>query len=257
MITHLYRYPVKGLSGERLDSLTLKAGLGLEGDREVAIARNPGVFDPSAPKAAPKQQFLMLARDEALAKLETSFDAATRVLTVRDQGAQALTASVATPEGRAEIDRFFGAYLGKPDVEATVVSAPGHKFTDISVVSPEKMRAISIVNLASIRALEEALGRKVDHRRFRANVYLDGVPAWRELDWLDHDLKLGPVEARCVMRTKRCPATEVNPKTAERDIRLPFELKKHFEHFDMGVYAEIRTSGELRVGDTVVAARSD
>ena len=248
MITHLTRYPVKGLTGEALETLRLIAGEGIAGDRAVAIAREAGVFDPSAPEAKSKMHFLMLAKDEALAALDTQFDDDTQTLTVRQSDGPALTASIATETGRAEIAQFFKTYLGKDGLDPQVVSAAGHKFTDISVVSAEKMRAISLVNIASVRALEEATGRKIDPRRFRANICFDGVPAWDELNWLDRDITLGSAVARVVKRTKRCPATDVNPDTAARDMNLPAEIRKHFGHFDMGIYAEIETSGEARLG---------
>ena len=251
MITHLTRYPVKGLTGEALEVLRLIAGEGIAGDRAVAIAREAGVFDPSAPEAKSKLHFLMLAKDEALAALEAQFDDDTQTLTVRQTSGPALTASVQTDAGRTEIAQFFKVYLGKDGLEPQVVSAAGHKFTDISVVSAEKMRAISLVNLASVRALEEATGRKIDHRRFRANICFDGVPAWDELNWVDRDVQIGGAIARVVKRTKRCPATDVNPDTAARDINLPAEIRKHFGHFDMGIYAEIETSGGVTIGSSV------
>ncbi|MEO9971368.1 MAG: MOSC domain-containing protein [Hyphomonadaceae bacterium] len=255
MITHLTRYPVKGLSGEALEALRLIAGEGIAGDRAVAIAREAGVFDPRAPEAKSKLHFLMLAKDEALAALDTQFDDGTQMLTVRQRGDQsngpALMASVQTDAGRAEIAQFFKTYLGKDGLDPQVVSAAGHKFTDISVVSAEKMRAISLVNIASVRALEEATGRKIDHRRFRANVYFDGVPAWDELNWVDRTIGIGEASATVVKRTKRCPATDVNPDTAARDINLPAEIRKHFGHFDMGIYAEVQASGEVSIGDAL------
>jgi uncharacterized protein YcbX len=248
-ITRLYRYPVKGLSGEALESLELQADKGIMGDRAFAIARGVDVFDEAAPEAKSKLHFLMLAKDEALAALSTRYDAASGVLTVERSDSPPLSASLHTEDGRAELEAFFKTYLGKDDVAPRIVSAEGHKFTDISVVSPEKMRAISLVNLASVRALSDVVGREIDPRRFRANVYFDGVPAWDELNWTDRDIKIGQAEAHCVLRTKRCPATDVNPDTAARDINLPAEIRKHFGHFDMGIYAEVRTSGLAKTGD--------
>ncbi len=248
MITHLTRYPVKGLSGEALPRMTLLAGEGIVGDRSLAIARSPDVFDPDTPKASSKLNFLMLAKDEALARLTTRYDPVSHILVIEEGGVGRLGESTQTAEGRARITDFFRAYLGH-QLNLEIVSAPGHKFTDISVVSAEKMRAISLVNLASVRALEEAIGKPVDPRRFRANICFDGIPSWDELNWVDRSVRIGEAKARVVMRTKRCPATEVNPETGARDIQLPFELRKHFGHFDMGIYAEVEESGEVAIGD--------
>lgn len=115
------------------------------------------------------------------------------------------------------------------------------------------MRAISLVNLASVRALSEAIGRPVDIRRFRANIYFDtGIP-WQEHAWIDRQIKIGQITAKCVMRTRRCAATEVNPDTGERDIGLSLALQEHFGHADMGIYAEIQTTGHVHIGQPVAA----
>ena len=251
MITHLYHYPVKGLSGEPLKSLDLIAGEGIPGDRAIAITREPGVFDPAAPKASSKMNFLMLAKDEALAALTTRYDSASRALHISKNGDELMAASTETVDGRTALAAFFVEYLGKDELAPEIASAPGHKFTDISVVSVEKMRAISLINLASVRALEEAIGQPVDHRRFRANIYFDGVPAWEEFNWLEKDLILGKAKALPTSRTRRCPATQVNPETAARDINIPAELRKHFGHFDMGIYAEAQSTGIVSIDDAI------
>jgi MOSC domain-containing protein len=41
---------------------------------------------------------------------------------------------------------------------------------------------ISLINRASIAALQHAMGVPVDPIRFRANVYFDGAAAWSEHD---------------------------------------------------------------------------
>jgi uncharacterized protein len=70
-IDALYRYPVKGLSPERLSRARLPPGQTVPGDRLYAIENGPSGFDPAAPKYLPKTEFLMLMRNERLATLDT------------------------------------------------------------------------------------------------------------------------------------------------------------------------------------------
>jgi len=70
----IYRYPVKGLSPERLDDVRLEVGQTLPADRKYAIENGPSGFDPAAPGYLPKNRFLMLMRNERLAALRTEFD---------------------------------------------------------------------------------------------------------------------------------------------------------------------------------------
>jgi uncharacterized protein YcbX len=250
-VTALYRYPVKGLSAEPTASLELRAGEGVPMDREFALALADTAFDEAAPEPFAKTYFLMLMRHEKLAALSTKFDAAAEHLTIVKDGDTLLEASVTEPTGRAAIAEFFAAYIGVD--RPRLVRAAGHKFTDVSVVSPVMMRAVSVINLASVRALEQSLGRTLDPLRFRANIYFDGLPAWSELDWTDKDITIGPVRLRGTLRTRRCAATNVNPSTALRDENLPAALMRHFGHPDMGIYLDIVSSGSVSIDDPVGA----
>ena len=62
-IASIYRYPVKGLSPEPLQRVTLEAGQTLPADRRYAIENGPSGFDPADPKWMAKTYFLMLQRD--------------------------------------------------------------------------------------------------------------------------------------------------------------------------------------------------
>ena len=86
-ITGLYRYPVKGLTPEALQTVALSPGQTLPADRRYAIENGPSPFNPAAPAWLPKPYFLMLQRDEWLAGLRTHFDDASHMLTIRRDGA--------------------------------------------------------------------------------------------------------------------------------------------------------------------------
>jgi uncharacterized protein YcbX len=250
-VAALYRYPVKGLSPEALDSLDLRAGEGAPFDRVFALALATTNFDEAAPEPLAKSYFLMLMRNEQLAQLSTSVDQATGALVIRRDGQVALHASLTGAEGRRAIADFFASFLGI--AAPRVVHAPGHLFTDASVDSPAMMRAVSLVNLASVRELERALGRSLDPLRFRANIYIDGLPPWAEFGWLGREIAIGPLSVRGAQRTRRCAATNVNPATAQRDENLPQALMRNFGHPDMGIYVDVLNDGRIARNDPVAA----
>ena len=250
-IRAIYRYPVKGLSAETLDRVALDVGQCLPHDRRFAIALGTTEFDPTHPRWLQKTHFIMLMRDETLARLQTRFDAASGVLTVAEGDRIVLQASLTEAEGRRRIAHFFDDFMDaavpKP---LRVVEAPGHAFGD---ARPKPNAAtdkyVSLINLASIRDLEAKLGASVDSIRFRANVYFDGPPAWREQDWMEREIAVGGAKLRVIAPITRCAATEVNPATAERDIPMVAELLRHYGHNLMGIYAEVVGAGEIAVGD--------
>jgi len=254
-ITDIYRYPVKGLSAEALDRIDLGIGQCLPQDRRFAIALGPTEFDPDRPQWLAKTNFIMLMRDAALARLGTSFDPTSGELTIAEAGRTLLRASLVEDDGRRAIARFFDEFLANSPGGAVpgplrVVEAPGHAFAD---ARPKPNAAtdkyVSLINLNSIRDLESRIGATVDPLRFRANVYFDGPPAWREQEWLERELAAGSARLRVIAPITRCAATEVNPATAERDLALVKELMRHFGHNIMGIYAEMVGGGVIAIGD--------
>jgi len=249
-IRAICRYPVKGLSAERLVAAALRPGETLAGDRRYAIENGPSGFDPAAAGYLPKQRFLMLMKNERLARLETRFDDATQVLVIREDGREVARGDLGTPAGRAAIEAFFAGFCadalrGPPKV----LTAPGHSFSDVA------KKVVSIVNLASVAAIEALVGRPVDPLRFRGNLYVEGWPAWGEFDLLGQDIAIGAnARAKVVKRIVRCAATNVEPGTGTRDLDIPPTLLRRLGHADCGVYAEVTAGGAIAVGDAVFSS---
>ena len=243
----IYRYPVKGLSPEPLARTYLAVGATLPADRLYAIENGPSDFDPAAPRHQPKQRYLMLMRNERLARLRTRFDEQSHMLVVASEGREAAR-DLRTAEGRAAVEGFFAAFCaeelrGPPKV----LQAPGFSFSDIA------RKAVSIINLASVAAIEDALGSSVDPLRFRANVYVTGWPAWHEFDLLGQEIAFARgAKLKVFKRIVRCAAVNVDPETGIRDLSIPDLLMRRFGHMDCGVYGEVVDAGEIAVGDAVV-----
>ena len=256
IITQVYRYPVKGLSAEPLDRVALAIGRCLPQDRRFAIALGSTHFDPAQPKWLAKTNFIMLMRDEKLARLSTRFDPRSELLTIAERGAVLLEARLSDPDSLRAVARFFEDFLGEAVIRPLrVVEAPDHAFADARPKpNASTGQYVSLINLASLYDVESKLGSAIDPIRFRANVYFKGLPAWEEQKWVkpEHVLTIGAARLRVVAPITRCAATEVNPDTAIRDIAMVAELMRHYGHNIMGVYAEVVSPGEIGVGDQIV-----
>jgi uncharacterized protein YcbX len=246
-LASLYRYPVKGLSPEPLQSAPLRAGETLPFDRAYAIENGSGRFDPAAPRHLPKINFLMLMRDERLATLQTRFEDASETLTIMRDGKQVARGQLTTPIGRQLIEQFFAAYM-KAELRGApkIVHAPGHSFSDVAA------KCLHIVNLATVREVGRSVGRPVNPLRFRANVYLEGLEPWVEVGWMDKDIQIGPARLRVFARTQRCEATNVDPATGARDMAIPAQIQRTWGHQDLGIYAKVIEGGAVAVGSPVV-----
>ena len=123
----------------------------------------------------------------------------------------------------------------------------GHSFSDVA------RKVVSIINLASAAAVENAAGVPVNPLRFRGNLYIAGWPAWREFDLVGQILSVGTnARLKLVKRIQRCAATDVDPDTGIRDLSIPRTLLENFDHTDCGVYAEVVEAGEIAIGDTIL-----
>ena len=249
----IYRYPVKGLSPQKLERTTLVPGRAIAADRLYAIENGPTGFDPAAPAYFPKNRFLMLMKNERLAALRTDYDEESHTLSIVSEGREAARGDLRTREGRLAIEAFFRRYMpadlnGPPKVLSGegAPDAP-HSFSDVA------KKVVSIINLASVAAVETAAGAAVDPLRFRGNIHVSGWPAWHEFDLLSAELSIGDVRLKIVKRIVRCAATNVDPTTAARDLTIPKTLLQTFGHADCGIYAEVIAGGNIARGDALTS----
>ena len=251
LIKALTRFPVKGLSGESLISVLLESGQGFPHDRKYGFARPNSGFDAKHPKPLPKTKFYMLARDATLALLDTSYDEATGILSMTAPDANGQF-DISTVEGKQNASLFLQSYLTlSGDEVPTLYEASPHRFTDVSVVSTEMMNAVSIINLDSVAEFSKLIEQDVDPGRFRGNIHISGLSAFSELEMIGREISIGAARLKIVSPTKRCPATEVDLTTGERNIKTPKLLQQHYGHMNMGIYAQVVEGGLIAPGDNI------
>jgi uncharacterized protein len=247
-VVSLYRYPVKGLSPQKLDRVWLEANETIPFDRAYAIENGPGRFDPDNPRYLPKVNFIMLMKNERLAALQTDFDDETQTLSISRGGKQVTQGVLTSKLGRQIIEQFIAGYMkGELKGPPRIVSAPGHSFSDVAA------KCLHIVNLATVRDLEGAVGRNLNPLRFRANVYFDGAQPWQEKQWVGRKLRIGGVRLKVTGQTVRCDATNVDPETGERDGTIPPTLQRIYGEPCLGVYAQVIEGGQMLPGDAIEA----
>jgi uncharacterized protein YcbX len=245
-IEHLYRYPVKGLTPEALEEVVVDERGVFPWDRAFALAQGDAPFDPAHPIWLPKHNFMCLMANASAARIRASFDARHGMLALQAPDGPAITENPLRPEGQARLAAFLTTFLGD-EARGTprFLHVPGHVFAD------DDRPVISLIGLASLADLSARAGAPRHRLRFRANIYLAGVPPWAEFDWVGRELALGGTRLRVLSRIPRCPATQVNPETAERDADVPAELKRLYGHVECGVFAEVLEGGRLAVGDAL------
>lgn len=243
-LTDIYRYPVKGLAGERLESATLAAGAPLPGDRSFAIAHGASTWSASAPEWQPKSAFVTLLKTEKLARLASRYDPESGRLAVYRDGKRVVGGDMSNAVGRAMIEQFLSGYLdGAAHGPIRLADGGGAALADVPAPF------LSVINRASVADLERVTGAPTDPRRFRGNLLIDGLPPWAERQWVGREFRIGDAHFEVAEPINRCGATHVNPDTAARDMNILRALNHGFDHTEMGVYVRVFASGKIEVND--------
>lgn len=246
-LTEIYRFPVKGLGPEPLDTVELAAGRTLPFDRHWAIENGPGPFDPEHPAHVKKKHFLMLAGQAELARVRCRYDTAGHSLRIEVDGQDSGPVRLDDPAGHDALFSPLQSLLGEAvRGRLRIVHAPGQAMTDI----PEPH--ISLINAASVRDLSARTGVDLDPLRFRGNLLIDGLAPWAEFDWVGRTIRIGDAVLTARSRIGRCAATSVDLATGVRDIDVPRALFEHFGHTQCGLYLSVETGGPIRRGDRVL-----
>ncbi len=246
-IAAIFRHPVKGFTPEALSAVRLAPGDGFPFDRIWAVENGPSGFDASAPAFVPKQKFTVLAQIPKVAAARTRYDVETGVLHVTAPDAPEIAVRMDDDSDREAFCAWLTELLDE-DVSGPlrVVEAPGeHRFTD------HPLGQVSIVNLASVRDLGQRMGVELDPLRFRANLYVEGWPAWAENGWAGKDMLAGWAKVRVFKSIVRCAATHVDPTTAARDLDVCKALFDNFGNMFCGIYVRVTSPGDVGLGDAV------
>lgn len=224
-VVALYRHPIKGLTPERRESLTVQSDGRVGGDRVLAF-RFADATEPEDRDGFdywPKAKGLALQDFPALAALRTSYDDGSRRIRIVHAGAILVDAGI-DEEGRREIaDAVTDFVLATP--EGRRLRRPG-RLPIVLVGDGETSRFqdrsrgyVSVHSRGSIRALGEALGMSIDDRRFRSNIVIDDADPWSELEWTD-EVRISELRFRAAGPIVRCLATHANPDDGRRDAKV-------------------------------------
>lgn len=245
-LASIYRYPIKGFTGQKLEKAAITKGKPLAWDRAFAIENGDSGFDPAAPAHLPKIHFLMLMKQPELATLITQFDDVTGAFSVQQHGTLLAEGNLFEPDSMQAALQVMAGHCKKPmRGSPRLLHASEFAFTD------SRTQDLSLINLASVSDLEAKIGNDIDPMRFRGNLYIEGAAPWQEHDWVDKIIEVGAVSFQVRKRTVRCAATNANPTTGERDQNIPKALMDHYGHTDCGIHLMPLGDGTLTIGDRI------
>ncbi len=243
-IQSLYRYPLKGFSPEFLESIDLDNGKGFRFDRYWALEIGEQEFDHHNPSYLKKGRFIQLLSHPKLALLKCKFNCEEQKLTIDSQEQQLGHFDLSNPSDKTKLEQVLIEYIDDANITTlNLGSAPQHHFSDIP------QAAVSLINLASVRDLAKTMGSTIDPLRFRANIYVEGLDPWQELDWAGKSIWANGEKIFDVFEDiGRCLATHVNLETGERDLKIKNKLLETYNHSKCGVYVVSTSATKITTG---------
>jgi uncharacterized protein len=240
-IVAVYDYPVKGAAGRAHSRLQVDPAIGVVNDRRCAFKKQAGTPDEWAPKGA-----FFVGMNTALMVAQ-------------------VPVFVRTRDGNEQLDpQWLDTVAKRLGVDSLNVLDTHGAFS----LADRPRRYVSIINLASVRALGEFVGSAIDPARFRMNVWIDGLEPFAEVDWVEghpgtRHIQIGGVRLRVDEACVRCKAIEANPHTGEYDLELQKALEDLMQSRGypgaphnqsprvMGVLAQPYAPGVIGPGDQV------
>ena len=238
-LSQIWRHPIKGIGAERLDHVGLKIDRPLPMDRAWAVLEQGG---ESGEGWRACRNFVRGAKGPSLMAITARVEGDVIHLSHPDRPDLAIEPG--TEEASVALMSWLQPIYPEDRRPPTaLVHAPEMGMSDAPFAS------VSILNEASLRALSQKIGQPLDPRRFRGNLWLEGLAPWEDFDLVGKRLRIGEAEFDVVEPIGRCRATEANPDTGRRDTNTLAALEDGWGHTQFGVYAMVRKGGRLATGD--------
>jgi uncharacterized protein YcbX len=260
-VTALYRYPVKGFTPQSVERMHVLPGGRVAGDRVLnfRFADAPVADDAWCRK----YHGVVLVNTPGLARLKLVFDEHAQHLRISIEN-QILAEDDLSAAGRRRLADALTGYVLSLD-ENPLKGQPARlplKLVGDGTTPRYQDNSGGQVSLHSRESLASAAfalnHATLSDARFRHNIVIEGVPAWEELSWVGHKLRIGEVEFDVAKPEVRCLATHANPLTGERDLQVMQLLMKSFAQKEptFGVGMLSREGGNINLGDDVTLLKA-
>lgn len=233
----LFRYPIKGMAGESCPHSWLTPGHAIPGDRASALLRADRPLSTPT-QWAPKRHFMQGMYTTLFSRIAIDWQP--------DYAEFRLGEHQLTLNRPIQSDPALAEWLAQHDPNLPPLRLVWRDEGWADLETP----LWSIINPKTVEAIAEATGTLSNPARYRGNLWLDEVPAYEELTWVNRILRIGGVLCRVIEPIVRCKATEVN-WSGTRDIGFLDQLETVSQDLVCGVYVETLTAGQICIDDTV------
>ena len=251
-ISSIHYCPVKSISFQSIQSCEIKENLGITNDRIFAFTRSVDLEKAKLIEKDAKERklnnFLTLKNSPVLNKYNFVYE--NNKLTLALNNENIISISADDPNERLLLSNKLMELENSLSQPISLLKNIDFPFYDTSH-SNNIFNSISLINLNSIKDFEKKINERVEHQRFRANFYVDGIDAWEERNWIGKIIKINKVSFKVEKNIPRCVAINLKPKTDDNSLNLLQSLKKTYNNFDMGIYLTSLNDGKVEIGNKI------
>ena len=255
-ITSIHYCPVKSISFQSTNSCEIKKNIGILGDRNFAFSKDLDTNEAKLFARSPEERkgkwnkILTLKNSPVLNKYNFLFKDDHLTLTFKDK--EVLTININEISGRQELVNKIIELESSLKEPIVLMRNKDFPFFDTSVSNKvDFINSVSLLNIQSILDFQNKIGKKIEISRFRGNIYVDGIEAWEERNWIGKIIKINNVSFKVEKNIPRCVAINLKPKSDDNSFNLLKILKKTYDHFDMGIYLTPLENGEINLFDKI------
>lgn len=275
-VSQLWRYPVKSMAGERLETAAM-TWRGIPGDRGWAVydetrngitgakrlpqLRACRVRYSSEPVAGEGSPPAVLTLPNGTSVSTESDDAARGLSTLVGR---AVTLRALGPAGSESAPRLTLEGESPEAARALMGLLPDEPEADMSEFSPERIRLlrqgnffdafpIHLLTRTTLNTLARLAPETIwDELRFRPNILMeaDDAEGYPELGWIKRRLRVSGAVIEVVTGCPRCVVTTQAVDDVPQDHRVMRTLVRETRHL-AGIYARVVEEGTVRAGDPV------
>ena len=246
-IENLFYSPVKSISFIESKSLKVIKNKGIANDRIFAFVHNIDTYRIKKllndPKSRKLHNFLTLKNSPELNKYNFLF--INDKLIFKKKSKEIISIDPYSEQDKILISKKIAELINK-DKKIFFLMDKNNPFFD---TMPDN--SISLINKNSIHDFENKISTKIEYQRFRANIYINGIAPWKERSWLGKKIEINNIKFLVTEEIPRCSATNLKPCSDNITMNLPNQLKKTYNHINMGIFLIPQNSGNIFIENEI------
>ena len=248
ILKKLYFSPVKSLSFSSKESLKIKQNVGIQNDRIFAFTRIINETEANNYEKDPNKRnlnfFLTLRNSPFLNKYNFEYKENELSLFLEKN----LIKKISLNDNNNL--KLIADELKK--LESSINYVPYLiKNVDFPFFDTMPQNSISLINMNSIKDFEKKIDYKIDHERFRGNIYINDIDPWLEFNWINKKILINDCSFMVLKKIRRCSATNLKLNSDRFDINVPQKLREVYGHINMGVYLKPLNDGTINIKEEI------